>query len=69
MQYVQDNNEALPQAMRTMALTAAPSDPTSGRYKWMDAVYPYVKSTQVFSCPDDSGIDGGTGEILPYSRV
>ena len=25
-----------------------------GRYKWMDAIYPYVKSEQIFNCPSDS---------------
>ena len=25
-----------------------------GRYKWMDAIYPYVKSTQIFVCPSDT---------------
>lgn len=24
-----------------------------GRYKWMDAIYPYIKNTQVFVCPSD----------------
>jgi prepilin-type N-terminal cleavage/methylation domain-containing protein/prepilin-type processing-associated H-X9-DG protein len=28
-------------------------------YKWMDAVYPYVKSEQVFNCPSDSPNTGG----------
>jgi prepilin-type N-terminal cleavage/methylation domain-containing protein/prepilin-type processing-associated H-X9-DG protein len=26
----------------------------AGRYKWMDAIYPYVKSEQVYDCPDQS---------------
>ena len=25
-----------------------------GRYKWMDAIYPYVKSEQIFNCPSDN---------------
>ncbi|RYX84294.1 DUF1559 domain-containing protein [bacterium] len=25
-----------------------------GRYKWMDAIYPYVKSEQIFNCPSDT---------------
>lgn len=25
-----------------------------GRYKWMDAIYPYVKNEQVFTCPSDA---------------
>ena len=32
-----------------------------GRYKWMDAAYPYIKSEQIFDCPSDSfGTLGGT---------
>jgi len=27
------------------------SDPTAGDYKWMDALFPYTKSTQIFDCP------------------
>jgi prepilin-type N-terminal cleavage/methylation domain-containing protein/prepilin-type processing-associated H-X9-DG protein len=32
------------------------SDPASyanARYKWMDAIYPYIKSEQLFACPSD----------------
>jgi prepilin-type N-terminal cleavage/methylation domain-containing protein/prepilin-type processing-associated H-X9-DG protein len=67
LQYVQDNNEALPAAF--YGPDGGPSDPTTGRYKWMDAVYPYVKSTQVYSCPDDSGMDGGTGKYVPFTQL
>lgn len=50
LQYSQDYDEAQP-------LTAfgggGPSNyPT--RYKWMDAIYPYVKSEQIFTCPSDT---------------
>ena len=67
MQYVQDNNEAMPQAY--YGADGGPSDPTTHRYKWMDAVFPYVKSTGVFSCPDDSGMDGGTGKYVEFSKL
>jgi prepilin-type N-terminal cleavage/methylation domain-containing protein/prepilin-type processing-associated H-X9-DG protein len=30
------------------------SNKTTGDYKWMDAIYPYVKSEQLFVCPSDS---------------
>ena len=49
------------------------SDPTPGRdrHKWMDSIYQYVKSTQVFHCPDDSGglIPGATGTYVPYQML
>ena len=34
-------------------------------YKWMDAVFPYLKSEQLFNCP--SAIRGGTAGYQPYS--
>jgi len=49
------------------------------RYKWMDMIYPYVKSTQVFHCPDDSGdptsgqngtgTGNATGMYVPYTQL
>lgn len=41
IQYEQDYNETLPQKA---------SSTSSG---WRDAIYPYVKSTNVYRCPDD----------------
>jgi len=69
MQYVQDNNEALPTAY--YGADGGPSDPAAAtyKYKWMDAVFPYVKSAPVFSCPDDSGMDGGTGKFVPTAQL
>ena len=47
MQYVQDYDEAFPPAF------VAEENP-GGTY-WPKRVYPYIKSAQVFTCPDDSG--------------
>ncbi len=34
--------------------TSGPGGPATGHYTtWMDAIFPYVKSTQVFSCPSN----------------
>lgn len=44
-QYTQDNEETLPYA-RIDGLT-------NGPIPWHAAIYPYVKSTQVFKCPDN----------------
>jgi prepilin-type N-terminal cleavage/methylation domain-containing protein/prepilin-type processing-associated H-X9-DG protein len=30
------------------------SNPAIGQYKWMDAVYPYVKNEALFTCPSDN---------------
>ena len=50
-----------------------PSDPNpaSPKFKWMDSIYPFVKSTGVFHCPDDSGglIAGATGNYIPYQQL
>jgi prepilin-type processing-associated H-X9-DG protein len=45
MQYVEDNDEVLPQANYGGNKAYFP--------KWMDSLYPYVKSTNVFDCPDN----------------
>jgi prepilin-type N-terminal cleavage/methylation domain-containing protein/prepilin-type processing-associated H-X9-DG protein len=84
IQYSQDYDELLVSAWLgpngyTQSDAATTPNP---RYKWMDMVYPYVKSTQVFHCPDDSGdtitnangsasnADGtATGTYIPQSQL
>lgn len=71
MQYTQDYDEKYPMPMMgaqgstvtqtvagTPGATYSTSDGlTSGPYiSWMDGIYPYVKSTQIFACP--SGLAG-----------
>jgi prepilin-type N-terminal cleavage/methylation domain-containing protein/prepilin-type processing-associated H-X9-DG protein len=51
LQYIQDYDEAI---FRSFFGTAGDSNATN--YKWMDAIYPYVKSEQLFVCPSDSSI-------------
>ncbi|MEO6908354.1 MAG: DUF1559 domain-containing protein [Abditibacteriaceae bacterium] len=54
LMYTQDYDEAMPSSYYPWG--AYSSGPSGGiRYKWMDAIYPYVKSEQVFDCPSDSG--------------
>ena len=50
MQYTQDNDETLPLVTYP---PAGVSPNNTNIPKWMDALYPYVKSTQVFDCPDN----------------
>ena len=33
-------------------------------WKWMDAIYPYVKNEQIFNCP--SGYRNGNNGVVPY---
>lgn len=58
MQYCQDNDEIVPAHYYyhdpAHFYNYGPSNPLVDEYKWMDAVYPYIKSEQVFTCPDDS---------------
>ncbi len=50
IQYVQDTDEVLPFSFYG---STGDSDATTN-FKWMDAIYPYIKSEAVFTCPSDS---------------
>ena len=50
IQYKQDNDEGAPQGSVNDGWFMSDAN----NYKWMDAIYPYVKSEAVFNCPDDS---------------
>ena len=51
-QYLQDYDEIMP---RSYYGTSSGADKTtSPKYKWMDAIYPYVKSEQIFVCPSET---------------
>jgi hypothetical protein len=47
MQYTQDYDEKLPNNF--YGTVGVDTDP-----KWVDVIQPYVKSTQLFTCPSDS---------------
>jgi prepilin-type N-terminal cleavage/methylation domain-containing protein/prepilin-type processing-associated H-X9-DG protein len=52
IQYTQDYDETLSADWYGPSTGATESDDTqNGRYKWYDAIYPFVKTEQVFSCP------------------
>ena len=80
IQYSQDNDELLVCGWGgNGGYNASDSNPASPKFKWMDMVYPFVKSTGVFHCPDDSGglisgVNGGgtgaaTGNFVPYQQL
>src|SRR5436305_7895257 len=50
MMYTQDYDEAFP---CNWYGSLWPTTPNGKAYKWMDAVFPYVKNEQVFTCPSD----------------
>jgi prepilin-type N-terminal cleavage/methylation domain-containing protein/prepilin-type processing-associated H-X9-DG protein len=47
LQYVQDNDESYPYSVNYL--------PSNNYLQYEQVFYPYVKSTGVFTCPDDSG--------------
>lgn len=51
LQYSQDYDETL---VRN-CYGSTDSNSTATSYKWMDAIQPYIKSEQLFTCPSDSG--------------
>ncbi|MGI4789355.1 MAG: DUF1559 domain-containing protein [Janthinobacterium lividum] len=53
IQYTQDSDELVPRAWYGPN-GYNDSSVANGTYKWMDAVYPYVKSEAVYNCPDDT---------------
>jgi prepilin-type N-terminal cleavage/methylation domain-containing protein/prepilin-type processing-associated H-X9-DG protein len=66
LQYAQDNDETYPldwfspqsTPPNTNGICAGMTDAAGvqdglGCYKWMDAIYPYVKSAGVYNCPDE----------------
>lgn len=55
MQYVQDNDECYP--------VGAPAYRGKG---WAGELMPYIKSSQVFKCPNDATIPGGQNFTISY---
>lgn len=49
-QYTQDFDETVPRVW----LGAGNGPSTASQYKWMDQIFPYVKSEQIFNCPSMS---------------
>ena len=52
MQYVQEYDEKMPMLEAGTGQWWADSD--ANDYKWMDAIQPYLKSTELFNCPSQS---------------
>lgn len=67
LQYTQDNDEIL------VANWGGPdgwqaSSPSKNRYKWMDSIFPYVKSEQIYDCPSHANYPTGLGKYIYYRR-
>jgi len=63
LQYSQDYDERL---VHKQYGAEDYSSVSAGNYKWMDAIFPYVKSTQIFSCPSDPRVDPPYDGNQPY---
>ena len=56
VQYSQDNDEAVTSSwVGNGGWQYSSPDPVNPKSKWMDSVYPFVKSVDVYHCPDDTG--------------
>ena len=56
IQYGQDNDEQVTSSwVGNNGWQYSSPDPVNPLTKWMDSVYPFVKSTDVYHCPDDAG--------------
>lgn len=54
MQYSQDYDEQLPPAWIGYDPDPAKSIAFPGKARWMDVIQPFVKSTEIFTCPDSN---------------
>jgi len=79
VQYSQDYDERYPQIYQQLANGTAVVDPArtlamnrrgypSPITSWLDAIYPYMKSSQIFSCPSD-GLQAENGTRTPSTPV
>ena len=64
IQYTQDYDELLAPASNYVMSSGNPLSTT-----WFDAVQPYVKSQQIFTCPSDSFDDRSAINILQFSKT
>ncbi len=68
-QYSQDNDEAMVNhyigGWKGGARYSPAGDASGQHYQWMDAIQPFVKAPQVFTCPDQSG----SGDFLDPNDI
>ena len=56
MQYVQINDETMPLVFADFEPLNNTWEPAKGEKGWLEALQPYIQSTQVFNCPSDSSV-------------
>jgi len=67
MMYVQDNDESFPMANHWYAYPTVVSAWGFTVFTWADAVYPYVKTYQLYACPSRSR--EGVGTAAPWGDM
>lgn len=69
IQYSEDYDEYIANAWYNDYANSRDLPGNNIAYKWMDAVYPYVKSTKVYTCPDFQDVEnwGDTGDYEPWT--
>ena len=65
LQYSQDYDEKTVSDNYNGDQTSSPT----GSYKWMDAIQPYIKSTQLFTCPSDTAVTGASTQFVPAKQL
>ena len=68
LQYAQDYDEQAAKDNYGGVNSDSESD-NAGRYKWMDVVQPYVKSTQIFTCPSDVDVTNYSTRFVPANQL
>ena len=69
MQYLQDFDDQPPTGQNTDAMGSTNRCSAHGGEGWASQIYPYVKSTGVFDCPDDpnNGAAMGANMVMSYA--
>ena len=74
IQYEQDNDEKYPGGLvqgGPMAVPATPGGAGAGEpgygMGWAGSIYPYVRNTQIFTCPDDTTLPNSGTQNVSYS--
>jgi prepilin-type N-terminal cleavage/methylation domain-containing protein/prepilin-type processing-associated H-X9-DG protein len=67
-QYITDNDGAYPGGWFVNLWDTQESAVPNGRYKWMDAIYPYIKNADVFTC-GTANIPDSRNRYVPRDQI
>ena len=66
LQYAQENEGVFPLGSQVNAHWEPPSETPPTGEGWAGQIYPYVKSVEVFHCPDDSTTPAPSAQVVSY---